>query len=210
MAPVLARGRPEWLPYAASLPLLTIPIYIYEGLVGALVSLPLLTIPVLLLVFFFRDPERSVGDGVVSPADGRVLEVADDGERIRISIYMGPLDVHVNRSPVEGRIASIRHFEGGHRLAFSKDSPLNERVVWTIESPLGEVELVQIAGAFARRIVPYLKEGERVQKGERIGLIRFGSRVDLSLPRLPTLSPRVKVGDRVRAAATTLLEVSRC
>lgn len=210
MAPVLAQGRPKWLPLAAFLPLLTIPIYLFQGLWALAAALPLLALPCALLLFFFRDPNRQIGEGVVSPADGRVLEVRKEGGRIHISIYMGPLDVHVNRSPVEGIITEIRHIEGGHRLAFSKDSPLNERVVWTIESPFGMVELVQIAGAFARRIVPYRKEGERVLKGERIGLIRFGSRVDLSVPDMPCLSLSVKKGERVWAATTTLLEVGEC
>lgn len=210
MAHVLARGSPRWLPLAVSLPLLYIPLHVYFGSSTALATLPILTLTAAILLFFFRDPERAIGEGVVSPADGRVMAIREERGRVHLSIYMGPLDVHVNRSPVDGRILSVKHLEGGHRLAFSKDSPLNERVVWTLDCTVGQVELVQIAGAFARRIIPYKDAGEVVQKGERIGLIRFGSRVDLSVPALPSLRLRVRVGDRVKAGTTTLMEVGGC
>ncbi len=93
-----------------------------------------------------------------------------------------PLNVHVNRAPVAGTVASVEHVPGGYVPAFDKESEFNERVVWRFDSELGDIEMVQIAGAVARRIVPYVPQGCKVEQGERIGLIRFGSRVDIYLP----------------------------
>lgn len=153
---------------------------------------------------FFRDPDRRPGEGaVLAPADGIVsmVERRPDG-RVRIATYMSLRDVHVNRAPTDGVVRALVHIPGGYRPAFRKDSDRNERVFWTLETPLGEVELVQIAGVLARRIIPYRQPGERVARGERIGLIRFGSRVDIVLP--PGIDPALSVGDRVRAGLTRL------
>jgi phosphatidylserine decarboxylase len=153
---------------------------------------------------FFRDPERDPARGVVlAPADGRILSVtrASDG-RTTISTFMRLFDVHVNRAPADGVVRELIRRPGGFRPAFDKDASSNERVAWRIESSLGEFELVQIAGAAARRIVTYRRVGERIVQGERIGMIRFGSRVDLVMPA--AIEPSVRVGDRVRAGVTTL------
>ncbi|MDH2430290.1 phosphatidylserine decarboxylase [Sphaerisporangium sp. TRM90804] len=154
------------------------------------------------MVWFFRDPDRQPGDGLVlSPADGVVqsIDPQPDG-RTRVAIFMSPLDVHVNRAPLDGTVTSIRHVAGGYRPAFNKDSDQNERVVWHFATALGDIELVQIAGAVARRIMPYLGEGAKVEQGQRIGLIRFGSRVDIYLPAGTT--PAVTVGQRTTAGVT--------
>jgi phosphatidylserine decarboxylase len=154
---------------------------------------------------FFRDPERSCPEGgLLAPADGRVVAVdrLEDG-RWRIATYMGLRNVHVNRSPADATIRSVKRWPGGHLPAFDKDSERNERVHWQLETANGQVELVQIAGALARRIVPYHAPGDRLQRGERIGLIRFGSRVDVTLP--PGLMPGVAVGDRLRAGESRLV-----
>ncbi|WP_248965567.1 phosphatidylserine decarboxylase [Sphaerisporangium perillae] len=156
------------------------------------------------MLWFFRDPDRDLGTGVVlSPADGVVqsIDPQPDG-RTRVAIFMSPLNVHVNRAPLEGTVTSVRHVPGGFRPAFNKDSDQNERVVWHFETPIGELELVQIAGAVARRIVPYLGMGAKVSQGERIGLIRFGSRVDIYLPE--GIAPAVSVGQRTTAGVTRI------
>jgi phosphatidylserine decarboxylase len=153
---------------------------------------------------FFRDPHREPGEGaVLAPADGvvSVLERRTDG-RVRIATYMSLRDVHVNRAPTDGVVLALEHLPGGYRPAFRKDSDRNERVSWSLETPLGELELTQIAGVLARRIVAYHAPGERVTRGERIGLIRFGSRVDVVLPA--GVEAAVSVGDRVRAGRTRL------
>jgi phosphatidylserine decarboxylase len=157
-----------------------------------------------LMVWFFRDPEREPqGDGIMSAADGVVQSIDSypDG-RTRVAVFMSPLNVHVNRAPLDGTIKSVEHVAGGFVPAFNKDSEFNERVVWHFDTSIGDVELVQIAGTVARRIIPYLEPGTEVERGERIGLIRFGSRVDIYLP--PGIEPAVAVGDRTTAGETRL------
>ncbi|WP_017596083.1 phosphatidylserine decarboxylase [Nocardiopsis potens] len=156
------------------------------------------------MAWFFRDPERVPADGrVVSSADGVVqsIDTQADG-RTRIAVFMNPLNVHVNRAPTAGTVVRREHRSGGFRPAFDKDSERNERVIWTFETEIGEITVVQIAGAMVRRIVPYLAEGQKAEKGQRIGLIRFGSRVDVYLP--PGIAPAVEVGQKVRAGETRL------
>jgi phosphatidylserine decarboxylase len=156
------------------------------------------------MLWFFRDPEREIGQGrVISPADGVVQSIMPwhDG-RTRVAIFMSPLNVHVNRAPLAGTVTSVEHVPGGYVPAFDKESEYNERVVWRLDTELGEVELVQIAGAVARRIVPYLTRGTKVEQGDRIGLIRFGSRVDVYLPQ--GIEPAVEVGQRTAAGVTRL------
>ncbi|MEU6713253.1 phosphatidylserine decarboxylase [Nonomuraea sp. NPDC046802] len=156
------------------------------------------------MLWFFRDPDRTPGEGrILSPADGVVQSIDPwrDG-RTRVAIFMSPLNVHVNRAPLAGNVASVQHVPGGFLPAFNKDSDQNERVVWHFETALGDIEMVQIAGAVARRIVPYMSSGAKVEQAERIGLIRFGSRVDLYLPE--GISPAVSVGEKMVAGVTRI------
>ncbi|GHC84591.1 phosphatidylserine decarboxylase proenzyme [Nocardiopsis terrae] len=156
------------------------------------------------MAWFFRDPERGPATGrVLSAADGVVqsLDPQPDG-RIRVAVFMNPLNVHVNRAPIAGIVTGVEHRPGGFKPAFDKDSERNERVIWTLETEIGEITVVQIAGAMVRRIVPYLAAGQKVEQGERIGLIRFGSRVDVHLPA--GVAPAVEIGQRVRAGETRL------
>jgi phosphatidylserine decarboxylase len=164
----------------------------------------------LFVLNFFRDPERTIPSGpgiIVSPADGRVVEVRDEAEaseaRRRLSIFMSPLDVHVNRSPIAGTIQNVIYRKGSFRMASeSRASVENEQNVFTVCSPSEEVVVRQVAGVLARRIVFWKKAGDTVERGERIGMIKFGSRVDVLLSRHVKLS--VKVGDRVKAGSTVL------
>ncbi|MDT3398653.1 phosphatidylserine decarboxylase [Streptomyces sp. B1866] len=156
------------------------------------------------MLWFFRDPEREIAQGrVLSPADGVVQSIMPwkDG-RTRVAIFMSPLNVHVNRAPLAGTVTSVEHIPGGFVPAFNKESENNERVVWHLATELGDIEMVQIAGAVARRIVPYVPGGTKVEQGERIGLIRFGSRVDLYLPQ--GLAAAVEVGQVTTAGVTRL------
>lgn len=166
--------------------------------VAALVSL---VVP-LLVAAFFRDPEREPeGDGVVSPADGKVTVVREEDEGLRVGVFMNLYDVHVNRAPVGGDIGTVVHHSGAHRPAFTKDSDRNERV----ETEIGNFVVVQIAGAFARRITTYTQEGGSVMRAERIGVIAFGSRVDVIFPSSYTRDDlAVREGNRVRAGETVL------
>ncbi|MDE0332145.1 MAG: phosphatidylserine decarboxylase family protein [Nitrospinae bacterium] len=155
---------------------------------------------------FFRDPHRTPPEqpGVVlSPADGKVVEVApteDDGNVVRI--FLSPLDVHINRSPVEGRISSIQYQKGRFLAAYKEAaSNINEQNALVIETFTGDnFRVVQIAGVLARRIVCWSKAGDTISAGERFGLIQFGSRTDLYFPEGYDVS--VKQGQRVRGGET--------
>lgn len=164
---------------------------------------------VTLLVLFFRDPDRTLGPGVVSPADGRVATANLEGDRANFSIILGIFDVHVIRAPLMGNVSRLERRSGGKRLAFSKESEHNERVVLEINGEGGPCTLTLIAGAFADRIEPYVAEGDAVAKGDRVGIIKFGSRVDVVCRAPAPLDLRVKVGDTVKAGLTPLLAPPR-
>jgi phosphatidylserine decarboxylase len=170
--------------------------------------------------YFFRDPERStpIREGlVISPADGRISAVEDAvpppeldlgaEPRQRISIFMNVFDVHVNRSPVDGKITRIAYVPGKFLNAeLDKSSADNERQAFTIEMQGGRrIGVVQIAGLLARRIVKFVNDGDEVQAGQRIGLIRFGSRVDVYLP--DGQMSFVAVGQRSIAGETVLADL---
>jgi phosphatidylserine decarboxylase len=158
------------------------------------------------VLFFFRDPERVIPVGedlVVSPADGRVMTV-DRGEAgARISIFLSVFNCHINRSPVTGVVISSEHTAGRFRPAWDpRGASENERQHTVIRAADGDYGVTQIAGILARRIVCSKHPGDRVRRGERIGLIQFGSRTDLHLP--PGVEPMVRPGESVRGARTVL------
>jgi len=156
-------------------------------------------------LYFFRDPDREIPAGpvAVSPADGKVVVVKPEKGGQRISIFLNVFDVHVNRTPIPGRITDI-HYQEGQFLVASKEeaSHSNEQNVITVEGPLGRIEFKQIAGLIARRIVCYKKPGDTVAAGERVGLIKFGSRVDVQLD--PDWEVTVRVGQRVSAGSSVI------
>jgi len=155
----------------------------------------------LFFIWFFRDPERRAKgpeDVILSPADGKVVDIRDNTACIFMNIH----NVHVNRAPVSGKIVKMKHKDGGYLPAFFKDSHRNERNLICIESDYGLVRIVQIAGTVTRRIDTYFNVGDRVVRGERIGMIRFGSRVDITPPNGYTLI--VNKGDRVKAAISAI------
>jgi phosphatidylserine decarboxylase len=165
------------------------------------------------LIIFFRDPERSCGAGVVAVADGRIQEIAslqdpDVGECTRIATFMNIHNVHVNRMPLHGTITNLTHHKGGHVPAFQKESERNERVIILIRTSVGTIKVVQIAGTLARRIVPYIQQGDTLEKGARLGLIRLGSRVDVYLPTKKIKPLSIHVHDRIKAGEDTLAELN--
>ncbi len=173
-------------------------------------------VPVLLALFFlwfFRDPVRTIpeGDGlVVSPADGVLTSIdrlqTPNGERVRLSIFLNVFDVHVNRAPVAGRIREVVYRKGKYLNAMNPDSAeQNEQNTVVIESDGYEVVFKQIAGLLARRIVCTKRAGDRVQRGERVGLIKFGSRTDILLPASARV--RVNKGARVKGGETILADI---
>ena len=179
---------------------------------------PLWAVPVLLLVvfflWFFRDPNRLIpgeAGALVSPADGKITDVSplilNGSTRLRISIFLNVFDVHVNRSPVSGVIRSVEYHKGKFLNAMNADSAeLNEQNVVTVEGEGHVVVFKQIAGLLARRIVFDKNVGDRVERGERVGLIKFGSRVDVLLAASAVLE--VKVGDRVKGGSSVLAYVN--
>jgi phosphatidylserine decarboxylase len=183
------------------------------ALIGWLAG-PIWTSPAVLLalffLWFFRDPEReipAVAGALVSPADGRITDVsqivADGIPRLRISIFLNVFDVHVNRSPISGVIRDVHYQRGQFLNAMNAHSAeLNEQNVITVEGEGHRVVFKQIAGLLARRIVFSKRTGDRVERGERVGLIKFGSRVDVLLD--PSADLRIKIGDHVRGGSTVL------
>ena len=170
---------------------------------------PWFAIPLFLLalfcLYFFRDPDRAIPDGpvVVSPADGKVVHIRPVDGSTRISIFLNIFDVHVNRAPIAGKITKIDYNKGKFLVASGEvASSENERNVVTITGDGTKVTFSQIAGLIARRIVCYKKTGDSVGKGERIGLIKFGSRVDVFLG--PEWDLTVKIGERVSCGSTVL------
>lgn len=180
----------------------------------------LIIIPVLFLLFslyFFRDPERSIpGNGkvILSPADGKVLFVkeVDDDKYInekgkQVSIFMSPLNVHVNRIPVNGKVEYLKYHKGEYIAAFEdKASERNERAEFGILGKYGKVFFTQVAGFIARRIIYEIKTGDSVNAGERFGMIKFGSRVDVVVPY--NWNEKVKAGDKVTGGQSILFEFS--
>jgi phosphatidylserine decarboxylase len=166
----------------------------------------------LFCLYFFRDPDRTIPDGpvAVSPADGKVVGILGDGsgaECTRISIFLNIFDVHVNRAPIAGRISNVEYTQGRFLVASREvASSQNERNTVTIAgTPAGDgtsVRFAQIAGLIARRIVFYKKLGDTVAKGERVGLIKFGSRVDVFLG--PEWEIKVRPGERVSGGSSIL------
>ena len=159
---------------------------------------------------FFRDPERVIpkeAGAVVSPADGRVLVVKDEEDAgrpgKRISIFLAIWNVHVNRAPADGVITSLEYKPGKFFAAMRDQASLqNEQNVFTLSTDAGDMVFKQIAGLIARRVVSWKRAGERVARGERIGLVRFGSRADVWVPRDAEIL--VKVGDSVKGGASVL------
>ncbi len=189
------------------------------GLALALFRLPWVAVPVLLLglftAYFFRDPERSVPSDprlVLSPADGKVIVVqpapaehALGPGTTQISIFLSVFDVHINRTPIAGQVTRVRYHAGAFLPAWDDKASLqNEQNAVTVEAGGTAVEFKQIAGLIARRIVFKKREGDAVATGERVGMIKFGSRVDVFVPA--SVKVTVRKGDRVQGGLSVLGE----
>jgi phosphatidylserine decarboxylase len=159
---------------------------------------------------FFRDPERAIADvpgAILAPADGRVTDVTPTlepfvGPSVRVTIFLSPLDVHVNRAPIAGLVVGTTYTAGRFVAAYRREADDNERCAVNIQGPEVRVTVVQIAGLLARRIVCRVGAGDKLEAGERFGMIRFGSRTDCFVPRSAQIA--VGPGDRVTAGVSVL------
>ena len=188
----LAKGSTPWI---------SVPIFLTAALaaVGNWYMSAIALAGSIFMIFFHRDPDRfPQGDGMLSPADGKVIEASAD----RITVFMSPSNVHVNRAPLDGFVRNIEYRKGTHMPAFLNRARENQQNRMHLLTDDGEMELRQITGTLVRKIVCYVRPGDQVSRGERIGMIRFGSRVEVSIPSGYSL--RVYEGDRVRAGETVI------
>ena len=201
--PVAAEGWPFILPPAAAACIMAVMGWAGAATVFAVVALAFLG--------FFRDPDRTAPDlpgAVLAPADGRVMVITEAldpwvGPAVRVSIFLSPLDVHVNRAPIGGLVKNVEYVAGRFLAAYRPEaSEQNERCAMSLDGDRARVTVTQISGVMARRIVCRVRPGDTVRAGERYGLIRFGSRTDLVLPRGTDL--RVQMGDRVRGGESVM------
>ncbi len=204
---------PEGYPYIICFGLVTALTGFLGG--GFFIMLPLIL--TLFMLYFFRDPDRIVPDGkdvFVAPADGKVILIRDvhepkylDAEVKEISIFMSPMDVHVNRAPCDGRVKMVKHNEGYFFAAYKDEASVrNENIEMVVATEYGDVLVRQVAGFLARRAVCRKKEGDILKRGERYGVIKFSSRVDLYIPGNARI--RVKLGEMVKAGKTVIGEIT--
>jgi phosphatidylserine decarboxylase len=165
------------------------------------------------MAFFFRDPERVIPEGeglFVSPADGKIIVIKDvfekdylQSETKQISIFMSPLNVHVNRAPCDGKVSVVKYSPGKYMAAYKDEAPIkNENIVMVLQGEKGRVLVRQVAGFVARRAVCRVRPGDMLKQGERFGLIKFSSRLDVYLPKDARVM--VKIGDKVKAGETVI------
>ncbi len=205
----MIKFAPEGYPFIALTAAVTGAAFI-SGWVWA-AALPLVL--TLFVAYFFRDPERKVPEGdniFVSPADGRILQVQTvteekylKGRAVEISIFMSPLNVHVNRAPCDGVVESVVYTPGAFLSAFKPEaSILNENIAMLLKGSSGSILVRQVAGAVARRVVCRARQGDILKKGQRYGIIKFSSRLDVYLPEDTVI--KVKTGDSVKAGETII------
>ncbi len=156
-----------------------------------------------LMLIFFRDPERQIGKNIVSAADGVVDYIKQDDDWLIISVFMNVHNVHVNRAPIDCKALKVSRKPGGRWPAFLERSKNNSQAIMIFQTEIGEVRVVQISGVFAWRVCPYVRKGNIARKGQRIGIIRFGSRVNVWLPA-DKVKCVVKKGQKVLAGETTI------
>lgn len=204
----MPRFAPEGYPFFAFFAALTAVVFYTLGSWAAIIPFVLF----LFMLYFFRDPERTADgpDGFICPADGKVIVVKEVFEPdyikdscLQISIFMSPLNVHVNRAPCDGDVESVKFTPGKYLPAFKEDAPVkNQNTVMVLNGKQGRVMLRQVSGAVARRTVNRMKSGDKLLRGERFGIIKFSSRVDSYFPK--GAKSLVKLGDRVFAGQTII------
>lgn len=201
---MLAKGCEGWLSSIFILFSLFLMLNFVTGKSIFLVISFFCTLLLLFFIFFFRDPERSgqlSENHMLSPADGRVI----DTRGRKICIFMNLTDIHVNRIPLDGHVVSVTHLAGNYKPAYTKESSGNERCIVRVETAHGAIEIIQIAGAFIRRIRSYIVAGDKVTQNQRFGVILFGSRVDVTVPE--NFNICVEKNQKVKAGKTIIAEL---
>lgn len=205
---------PEGWPFILGSVALTVAVFAFGG--RYVVIIPLIL--TLFMLYFFRDPERTTpldADAFIAPADGTIIVIKDvfESEFLKkntkkISIFMSPFNVHVNRSPSDGKVSQVVRKRGKFKAAYSDDAAdINENTSMVLDTSHGPVLVRQIAGLIARRIVCRVKEGAELKQGERYGMIKFSSRVDIFLPENVTIE--VAMDESVKAGETVLARIVR-
>ena len=209
----IAKGGKSWILVSISISIILLLVFsIIHSIFFLILSICFFLLTCFFVVFF-RDPKRNIGSDIVASADGVIREITeikdeDIGNCVKVSTFMNVHNVHVNRISYDGVIKSVVHHKGGHIPAFKKESDRNERVVIIFESKIGMFKIIQIAGTVARRIVPYVKSGDSLKKGEKIGIIRLGSRVDLYIPKKSVKTAKVDIKNKVLAGVDTVAEIN--
>ncbi|HET6514860.1 MAG TPA: phosphatidylserine decarboxylase family protein [Thermodesulfovibrionales bacterium] len=207
----MLKFAPEGYPFILGFLVITVLVALFAPWAAVL---PLLL--TFFMAYFFRDPERAIPEkenALVSPADGKVIliqQVREDqflrGEAVEISIFMSPLNVHVNRAPCDGVVESVVHTSGRFLSAFKHEASLqNENIAMVLRTAYGGILVRQVAGFLARRAVCRVREGAPLRRGERYGIIKFSSRLDVYVPKETRIM--VTLGDRVKAGETILGEI---
>jgi phosphatidylserine decarboxylase len=205
---------PEGWPFIVGSVILTLIVFIFFR--NWSVAVPVVL--VLFMLFFFRDPDRVISQDkniFVSPADGKVIVIKDVFEdrylkknARQISIFMSPFNVHVNRSPVDGNVADVIRTKGGFKAAYKDSASIsNENTVMILDSEYGKIVVRQVAGFIARRIVCRVKPGDKLLTGQRYGIIKFSSRVDIFLPE--GVETAVSLGETIKAGETIIARIKK-
>jgi phosphatidylserine decarboxylase len=205
----LFKFAPDGYPFIIIFALITVIVYFFGKPWIAILPLTI----TLFVLLFFRDPERKIPKGediFVSPADGKVILIKDvyekdylKAESKEISVFMSLLNVHVNRSPCDGKVSLVKHSSGKFLVAHKDAASMeNENTVMVLEGKDGKIVVRQVAGFLARRIVCRAEVGDKLRRGERYGMIKFGSRLDIYLPK--DVKIKVKAGDKVKAGESIL------
>jgi len=208
----MMKFAPEGYPFILFFGLVTIAAAFFGG--ASYAFLPFIL--TLFMLYFFRDPERIIPadkNVFVSPADGKVIAIRDvheskyiDADVKEVSIFMSPMNVHVNRAPCDGKVKTVRHNKGRFCAAYKDEASIsNENIEMVLETKYGDVLVRQVAGFVARRAVCRKKEGEMLRRGERYGVIKFSSRLDMYIPTSSKI--RTKLGEMVKAGETIIGEI---
>ncbi|MBF0539390.1 MAG: phosphatidylserine decarboxylase family protein [Nitrospirae bacterium] len=205
---------PEGIPFFIGAAILTLIVYWFTR--HWITQLPITILPIIILCFmffFFRDPDRvtpAQEDAIISPADGKVILIKQTFEKDylkrdvqKFSIFMSPFNVHVNRAPFDGAVVSVRYTKGSfHNAYMDEASSNNENIAMVMSTAMGDILVRQVAGSVARRTVCRVNPGDTLKKGQRFGIIKFSSRVDLYLPLSAQITARL--GDKVKAGETII------